>query len=72
MNKLFEFFQEDNGGFSMMRLIPFVILCGMMIEWMHSVFTVGTWNPTTTEISLIALSLAGKVSQKVLEDKPVK
>ncbi|MDN3515348.1 MAG: hypothetical protein NG747_13250 [Candidatus Brocadia sp.] len=64
-----EFFQEDNGGFSAVRLYSFISVACMAIDWMHAVFTVGSWKPDISLIALVLGPLTAKVTQKRFEEK---
>mgnify|MGYP003393525408 CR=1 FL=1 len=67
--KLLEFFQEDNGGLSYTRLSSFIILCCLVTDWMHAVFTTGRFSPDMALVSLVITSYTAKVVQKFAEQK---
>ena len=72
MNKIFEMFQEDNGGVSNTRVITFLFATCMAMEWIHSIWTTGIFTPNVTSISLVVASMGMKVAQKPFEQKEVK
>ncbi len=67
--KILEFFQESDGGLSSARLFAFLVTVATIIDWMHAVFTVGTWNPEWQTIGMILGVLGFKVLQKPFENK---
>ncbi len=69
MNKIFEFLQEDNGGFSSMRVFSAVSILCMAVDWMHAVFTVGVWKPDPSLLALVLGPITAKVVQKRFEEK---
>jgi len=62
--KLFEFLQEDNGGFSMIRLLSFLSVVCLVIDWMHAVFTTGVWKPDVAVLAYVTSIIGLKVVQK--------
>jgi hypothetical protein len=67
--RFLEFFQEDNGNYSSMRLFTFIILCSAIIEWQKAIWAGGgTWHPDYAVIGLITGVLGVKVLQKRVEN----
>lgn len=62
--KILEFLQERDGSFSSARLFMLLIVIGVMIDWMHAVFTTGVWKPEWQTIFMVLGSLGFKVLQK--------
>lgn len=71
MNKLLEFLQEDNGGFSAMRLFSFVSIICMAVDWMHTIFTGNRYTPDPSLLALVLGPITAKVVQKQFEEKRV-
>ena len=71
MNKLFEFFQEDNGGYSAMRLFSLVSILCMATDWMYTIFHGGHYSPDPSLVALVLGPITAKVVQKKFEEKPV-
>ena len=70
MNKLLEFLQEDNGGYSSMRLFSFVSIVCMAVDWMYTIFHGGHYSPDPSLVALVLGPLTAKVVQKKFEEKP--
>ncbi len=70
MNKLLEFLQEDNGGYSSMRLFSLVSIVCMAVDWMHTIFTGGHYAPDPSLVALVLGPLTAKVVQKKFEAAP--
>lgn len=63
--KIFEFLQENNGGFSSTRLLTLLIVISAIIEWQHAIWMLdGIWHPDWSTVGLIAGVLGFKVLQK--------
>ena len=67
--KLPEFLQEGDGSFSATRLFALIVCFNASFEWIYSVLKNGTWNPSWTEVGLIAGVLGFKVIQRIGEEK---
>lgn len=67
MKKLLEFLQERDGSFSSARLFMLFVVLGVMVDWMHAVFTVGVWKPEWQTIMMVLGTLGFKVLQKSQE-----
>lgn len=67
MNKLMEFFQEDNGGFSATRLGFLLWVVGALVVW---IITSLTSEPRqlakvdSSVVTVIGILMTGKVAQK--------
>ena len=70
MNKLFEFLQEGNGGYSSIRIFSFVSILCMAVDWMHTTFTGGHYSPDPGLVALVLGPLTAKVVQKKFEAAP--
>lgn len=71
MNKLFEFLQEENGGYSSIRVFSCVSIICMAIDWMHAVwFGSGVYKPDPSLLALVLGPITAKVVQKKFEEKP--
>jgi hypothetical protein len=68
--KLLEFFQEDNGNLSSVRLFNFAIIASAIIDWQRAVWTMGKWSPDIQVVALVFGILGLKVWQKGGEEKP--
>ncbi len=72
MNKLLEFLQEDNGGYSAMRLFSLVSIGCMAVDWMWTTFHGGHYSPDPGLVALVLGPITAKVVQKRFEEKPQK
>jgi hypothetical protein len=65
MNKLLEFLQEDNGGFSATRLGFLLWVVGVLIVWMITSLKSMTLAPIDSSVAtVIGILMTGKVVQK--------
>lgn len=71
MYKMFEFLQEDNGGFSSARLITLLFACAILFKYVWQVVQTGNANFSMEEISMMLGSFGIKAGQKYVEDKPI-
>ena len=55
--KILEFIKEADGKFSSKRLMSFCAVAGVMIDWMHAVWTIGKWSPEWQTVAFIAIVL---------------
>lgn len=63
-------FREDNGNLSMMRLLPFLVVCSMMAAYLWVAFRTVTMPSLDLNSIILVIGLtAGKVVQKTLEQK---
>ena len=69
MNKIFEMFQEDNGGISNTRVVTLIFCACMVTEWIHAIFTTGVFSPNMTSVSIVLGCIGLKVAQKPFEQK---
>lgn len=69
MNKLFEFLQEENGGLSTARLIPFLFACAILFKYIWQVMKTNNANFSIEEITMMLGSFGLKVGQKAMETK---
>ena len=69
MNKLLEFLQEDNGGYSSMRLFSLVGIVCMATDWMYTIFHGGHYSPDPSLVALVLGPITAKVVQKKFEEK---
>lgn len=67
--KCFEFLQEANGDISSTRIFTFIIVCCTMTDYMHAIFTVGSWHPDVQTVGLLLGAIGAKVVQKFGEQK---
>lgn len=74
MNKLLEFLQEDNGGYSGLRAFNLIILGCFCTAWIHAEFKAGStgYHPDLNVIGVVIAALTAKVVQKFGEQKDVK
>lgn len=72
MSKLLSFIKEDKGHLSSIRLFSVVSVLCMGVDWMHAVFTVGSWHPDIELIALVLGTITAKVVQKPFEEKEAK
>jgi len=70
MGKIFEFLQEDNGGFSCTRAIVMLFAFAILFKYVWQVVTTGTANFSMEEITMMLGSFGIKAGQKVVENKP--
>lgn len=70
MNKLFEFLQEDNGGFSSARLITMLFAGAILFKYLWQVVQKGDANFSMEEITLMLGAFGIKAGQKFVENKP--
>ena len=69
MNKIFEFLQEDNGGFSSARLITTLFACAILFKYVWQVAQKGDANFSMEEITMMLGSFGIKAGQKFVENK---
>ena len=69
MNKAFEFFQEDNGGFSMARLIVFMMSALYFIQGVSQIIRVGQMTMDWQDIASVLGPFLIKAGQKKFEEK---
>ena len=63
-------FREDNGNTSMMRVLPFIVVCSMMLVYIWVGFTTKTMPALDLNSIILVIGLtAGKVVQKGMEQK---
>jgi hypothetical protein len=67
--KILQFLQEDNGQFSSSRLLSFLIAIALIVDYMHSIFTIGVWHPDLNLVLILLTVVTGKVAQKFGETK---
>ncbi len=68
MINMLQFFQDDKGDFSSMRLIMIPWMMGVLITWMYCSFSTGTLQPLPESvITAIGIMVAGKAVQKKIE-----
>lgn len=67
--RILEIFQENSGDYSSTRVMTFLIVVSMIIDWQYAVWTVGAWHPDWAIIGLVAGVLGAKVAQKPFENK---
>ena len=70
MNKLFEFFQEDNGGFSSARLITLLFASAIIFKYVWQIVHTNDANFSMEEITMMLGSFGIKAGQKYVENKP--
>jgi len=66
--RIFEFFEDDSGRFSQVRLIGFLISSGFMADWMAHVARNIDFDPAWTTVSLVGTIIGVKVWQKRSEN----
>ena len=69
--KIFEFMQEDNGGFSSARLIIFLFAFAIVFKYVWQIIHTGTANFSMEEITMMLGAFGIKSGQKYVENKPV-
>ncbi len=69
--KLLEFFEEDNGHLSSVRLFNFLIIATFVMDWQKDIWSNTPFNPTWEQIAIVAGVLGLKVWQKMTEEKGV-
>ena len=67
MKELLGFLKDKNGNLSSVRLYSFFIIIAFIIDWMHTVFTKGNYNPAWSLISLVGAIIGVKVLQTKFE-----
>jgi hypothetical protein len=72
MNKFFEFFQEDNGGFSMARLIVFMMAALYFIQGVSQIIRVGQMTMNWQDIASVLGPFLIKAGQKKFEEKEIR
>lgn len=69
MNKLFQFFQDNDGQLSSTRLFKFIVVICTATDWLHAIFTVGHWNPDWSVVGMVLGVLGFSIGQKSVEVK---
>lgn len=69
MNKSLEFFQEDNGGFSMARLIVFMMSALYFIQGVSQIIREGHMSMNWQDIAAVLGPFLIKAEQKRFEEK---
>jgi hypothetical protein len=69
MNNLFEFFQEDNGGFSMARLVVFMMTCLYFFQGCWQIVYMGKIDLNWQDIAAVIGPFFVKAHQKQYEEK---
>lgn len=65
MNKMLEFLQENNGGFSATRLGFLLWVIGVLVVWIMNSLKSGTLAPIDSSVTaVIGILMTGKVVQK--------
>jgi hypothetical protein len=65
MNRILEFLQENNGGFSATRLALLLWVVGVLVVWIIDSLKSGTLAPIDSSIAtVIGILMTGKVVQK--------
>ena len=70
--KIFEFFKEDNGKFSAIRLALIIWTLGVFVVIVHSIWInqdISNSPSFDTMITIMAMLMGGKVIQKFGEEK---
>ncbi len=63
-----QFFKEDNGNFSSIRLINLLVIFTTCFVWIFSVVTKGDWQPSVELCGLIVTLVGMKIYQKKFEE----
>ncbi len=69
MKQILEFFQEDNGGYSMARLIVFMMCCLYFIQGCYQIFAIGKIDMDWQNLAAVLGPLFIKSYQKQFEEK---
>ena len=69
MNKLFEFLQEENGGFSSARLITIMFASAILFKYVWQVVKTNDANFSMEEITMMLGAFGIKASQKIVENR---
>ena len=69
--KVLQFLQEQNGQLSSKRLFSFLIVLAVTTDYMHAVWTVGSWHPDLALIGILITVIGGQVAGGFSEDKTV-
>ena len=70
MNKIFEFLQEENGGFSSARLITMLFACAIIFKYVWQIIKTDNANFSMEEITMMLGAFGIKAGQKYVENKP--
>ena len=63
-----QFFKEDNGQFSSIRLINLLVIFTTCFVWIYSTLTKGEWQPSVELCGLIVALVGMKIYQKKFEE----
>ena len=65
--RFLEFIQDREGKFSSQRLMGFLTVFAVIVDWMHAVFysSTGIWSPTWQTIVFVLIVLGFKFAQKI-------
>lgn len=69
--RLLEFIEDKKDGkFSSQRLMGFLTVFAVIVDWMHAVFysSTGIWSPTWQTIVFVLIVLGFKFAQKVFSE----
>ena len=63
-----QFFKEDNGNFSSIRLINLLVIFTTCFVWIYGTITKGEWQPSVELCGLIVALVGMKIYQKKFEE----
>ena len=63
-----QFFKEDNGQFSSIRLINLLVIFTTCFVWIYGTITKGEWQPSIELCGLIVALVGMKIYQKKFEE----
>ena len=63
-----QFFKEDNGNFSSIRLINLLVIFKTCFVWIYGTITKGEWQPSIELCGLIVALVGMKIYQKKFEE----
>lgn len=68
MGRITEFFKDDVGAFSCMRLMACIVILAALVPWIVCVIKTGQYVPLGyAEAGLVAAALGGKAAQGYFE-----
>lgn len=63
-----EFLQENNGGFSLTRLVTFIVVIFFLFNWAWDMFNGRNFEPQWGTVTVLLTALGLKAAQKPFEN----
>jgi hypothetical protein len=69
--KISEFFTENNGRLSSTRLLMITVLMLLVFDWLHAIYTIGSYVISWEKVALISAVFGLKGAQKMFEGNSI-